>query len=412
MRRPGTRSETRPAVAVHGLFVTFGFAVAAFFPFFAIYLKSRGLDPSEIGIVLAAMATARLIANPFLGHAADTRFGRLRMLQAGAFCTALAAFTLNSMHGLIPVAATAAIVAAFMVATGPNIDAIALVHLGPERMADYGRIRAWESLSYAGACLAFGGLMQAIGIGWTMPLFAVSFLSVLVWSSTVTRDRPGKRAPSGKLGSVGEVFREAPRFWGFLVALLLLWTGFNGAWNYISLKITSEGGGPLLVGVGTALGGLMEVPVMRLSSRLQSRFGLRKVFGLGACIYATGFLLWGLISNPTIVSLLTVFEGAGFALLFTTSVVVVGRLVPSSLYSTGNSIAQMVGFGIGPIIGGLSGGFVYQHLGPVVLYVGASSFALAGGIAAWFALDTPALAEPSDEPPPSPGIEPEPGRVP
>ena len=406
------RSEVRPAVAVHGLFVTFGFVVAAFFPFLAIYLRSRGLDPSRIGVVIAAMASARLIANPLLGHAADRKIGRLTALQIGALGTGLAAFTLNVVHGLVPIAATAALLAAFMVATGPNIDAIALVHLGPERMSDYGRIRAWESLSYAAACLTFGGIMQAMGVGWAMPLFAMACLSVLVWSWTVKRDRPQHRQRTGKLGSVGDVFREAPRFWGFLVALLLLWTGFNGAWNYIALKITSEGGGPLLVGIGTALGGLMEVPVMRLSSRLQRRFGLRKVFALGACVYATGFLLWGLISNPTIVSMLTVFEGAGFALLFTTTVVVVGRLLPSSLYSTGNSVAQMVGFGIGPIIGGLSGGFVYQHLGPVVLYVGASCFALAGGVAAWFALDTPALARVGADPPSVPGIEPQPGMVP
>jgi MFS transporter, PPP family, 3-phenylpropionic acid transporter len=406
------RSEVRPAVAVHGLFVTFGFVVAAFFPFLAIYLRSRGLDPSRIGVVIAAMASARLIANPLLGHAADRKIGRLTALQIGALGTGLAALTVNVVHGLVPIAATAALLAAFMVATGPNIDAIALVHLGPERMSDYGRIRAWESLSYAAACLTFGGIMQAMGVGWAMPLFAMACLSVLVWSWTVKRDRPQHRQHTGKLGSVGDVFREAPRFWGFLVALLLLWTGFNGAWNYIALKITSEGGGPLLVGIGTALGGLMEVPVMRLSSRLQRRFGLRKVFALGACVYATGFLLWGLISNPTIVSMLTVFEGAGFALLFTTTVVVVGRLLPSSLYSTGNSVAQMVGFGIGPIIGGLSGGFVYQHLGPVVLYVGASCFALAGGVAAWFALDTPALARVGADPPSVPGIEPQPGMVP
>jgi hypothetical protein len=48
----------------------------------------------------------------------------------------------------------------------------------------------------------------------------------------------------------------------------------------------------------------------------------------------------------------------------------------------------------------------------VVLYVGASCFALAGGVAAWFALDTPALARVGADPPSVPGIEPQPGMVP
>ncbi len=95
---------------------------------------------------------------------------------------------------------------------------------------------------------------------------------------------------------------------------------------------------------------------MRLSSRLHRRFGLRKVYALGCVVYAIGFLLWGLVESRTIVSLLAVFEGAGFSLLFTTSILVVGKLLPSSLYSTGNSIGAMVGFGISPIIGAGLGG--------------------------------------------------------
>jgi MFS family permease len=88
------------------------------------------------------------------------------------------------------------------------------------------------------------------------------------------------------------------------------------------------------------------------------------------------------------------FEGAGFSLLFTTAVVIVGRLLPSSLYSTGNAVSQMVGFGIGPIIGAGLGGLVYEHMGPAVLYTGASGLALAAALVAWFALDVPLLRDP------------------
>ncbi|HZD18665.1 MAG TPA: MFS transporter, partial [Actinomycetota bacterium] len=196
------------------------------------------------------------------------------------------------------------------------------------------------------------------------------------------------------------VFRAAPRFWGFLAAQLLVWTGFHAAWNFIALKIQLGGGGPLLVGVGTALGGLVEVPMMRLSSRLSGTWGLRRVYSSGCLIYATGFLLWGLIEDPTIVSLLTVFEGAGFALLFTTAVVVVGRMLPPTLYSTGQSMSTTVSLGIAPILGAGVGGFVYDALGPVTLYTGASLLALSGAGAAWLALSIPALAQPRPEVPP------------
>ena len=121
------------------------------------------------------------------------------------------------------------------------------------------------------------------------------------------------------------------------------------------------------------------------------------MYVLGCCIYAFGFLLWGLIEDPTIVSLLTVFEGMGFALLFTTSVVVIGRMLPSSLSSTGQSMVATIGFGVGPIVGAGIGGFVFEAFGDLTLYVGASSLALAGAVGAWIALSDPAVANPEPD---------------
>lgn len=403
----------RPAAAVQGLFLVFGLAIAAFFPFVSLYLRGRGLTPDEIGLVLAVMATARLIANPLWGHLADTSIGRVRALRIGTTGVAVAAVAMNAVSGLVAVAAATFALAAAQVATGPNLDAIALAHLGDERMTEYGRIRAWESLSYAFGCLIFGTVLQAAGIRWAMPIYGAASLGVLAWTATLRRDVPKRLERHGRLGAVGAVFREAPRFWGLLAAVFLVWTGFNGAWNFIALKISDEGGGPLLVGFGLALGGLVEVPTMRVSSRLQERWGLRKVYVLGCLVYALGFLLWGLISNPTIVSLLAVVDGLAFGLLFTTGVVVVGRLLPSSLYSTGNSITAMVGFGIGPIIGAGIGGVVYQKIGPLALYGGSTVLAVGGAVAGWFALSTPALSEPGAVVPSvGPGAEPEPGLVP
>ncbi len=392
--RSRARPIVRPEVAVHGLFVVFGFVIAAFFPFFSIYLQGRGLSADEIGVVIAATALARIIGNPIWGHFADTRIGRLTAFQIGTVGAGAAAVAMNQVDGLAAITIVAVIMAAFWVATGPNIDSIALVHLGDEAMADYGRLRGWMSASYALGCFVFGAILQLAGVGWAMPIYAVASLVVLAWSTTIVRDRPKDVEAHGRLGTVGAVFREAPRYWGFLAASLLVWVGFNAAWNFIALKIVSEGGGPFLIGIGTALGGLLEVPVMRISSRMQVRRGLRLVYVLGCCIYAAGFLLWGLIDDPTIVSLLTMLEGVAFGLIFTTSVVVVGRLMPPALYSTANSMREMVMLGIGPILGAGIGGFVYQHEGTVVLYVGASSLALAGAVVAWFALSTPALSEP------------------
>jgi PPP family 3-phenylpropionic acid transporter len=403
-----TSAGVSPAAAVLGLFLTFGLIVASFFPFLSIYFAGRGFNPSQIGFLLGAMAAVRIVAMPVWGHVADTRIGRRTALQLGLAGMVLFAIVASVLDSIVGVAFGAVGIALAMAASGPNIDALALVQLGEERMSDYGRIRGWESLSYAAGCLGFGWLLDLYGVSLALPLYAAAGAVMLVWTTIAVRpDRPKERQHHGRLGAVGAVFRTAPRMWGFLASTLLVWTGFNGAWNFVGLKIKE----PLLIGVGTALGGVTEVGVMRLSSRLHRRLGLRKVYALGCLIYAAGFLLWGLVANRTIVSVLAVLEGAGFSLLFTTSILVVGKLLPPSLYSTGNSLGATVGLGIGPIIGAVIGGVVYGRLGSTTLFVGSSVLALLGGVAAMVALRTPELDTPLEALPPDRAVPPEPGRL-
>jgi PPP family 3-phenylpropionic acid transporter len=390
--------RVREAVAIQGLFLLFGVVIAAFFPFMSLFLDDKGLTAGQIGVVIAAMAFARVLCNPVWGHLADTTLGRRTTLLIGSLGGAAAAMALFAVDEYAALIAVGFVLAAFSTTMGPNIDAIALKHLGDAKMTDYGRIRGWESLTYAIACLAYGATLELVGVSWTMPIYAAGSLVLVAWTLlTIERDRPGRKLDHGRLGAVGAVFREAPRFWGFLVGVLLVWTGFNAAWNFLGLKIEEGGGGPLLLGAGTMLGGLMEVPVMRLSSRWGRRFGLRPVYVAGCVVYSIGFLLWGLVESATIVSLLTVFEGMAFGLLFTTGVVVVGRMLPSNLYSTGQSLMATVGFGLGPILGAGIGGFVYDRFGSQTLYVGASVLALCAAAAAWVALSPAPLSRPQPE---------------
>ncbi|MFM8944381.1 MAG: MFS transporter [Actinomycetota bacterium] len=406
-------SGVRTAVSIQGLFLLFGVAIAAFFPFFTAFLRSRGVTPEQTGVVIAGMAFARVVGNPVWGSLADTRLGRTRTLQIGTVLSALAAVGMWAVgDGFLGIAVASVIFAGMGGSLGPNLDAIAISHLGEGNMQAYGRIRGWESFTYALACLGCGLLFQAVGLDLNMLIYAAVCLVVLAWSVTLRVPTVLHEGEHGRMGAVGTVLRDSPRFRSFLSATLLLWFGFSAAWNFIPLKILDEGGGPLLIGLGAGLGGLIEVPMMRSSSNLSERFGIRAVFMAGCLVYALGFLLWGVVDDPQVLSFLTFLEGIAFALVFTMSVVIVGKLVTPTLYSTGQAVAATVGFGVAPILGGLVGGWVYGALGPAVLYGGASLVALVAGGIAYRALDDPALTRPQATPelgaPPLGDLEPDP----
>src|SRR6476619_486880 len=139
------------------------------------------------------------------------------MLQGGVLAggsVALAFFLFGD--GIVPIVALAAIFAGVGSAAGPSIDAIALEHLGDAQMADYGRIRGWESLSYACTCLALVAFLEVFGVRYALAFYAFASLLVLLWTATIEADAPKRTEHEGRLGAVGAVFREAPRFWMYL----------------------------------------------------------------------------------------------------------------------------------------------------------------------------------------------------
>ena len=120
------------------------------------------------------------------------------------------------------------------------------------------------------------------------------------FTSAIEPDRPARSSGTAGSAPSGAVFRAAPRFWQFLLALLLVWTGFNAAWNFIAPEDRAGGGGPLLVGIGDgarrARRGAGDAGVLAAGTTVGAPARVRR---RAAPSYALGFLLWGLIEDPT-----------------------------------------------------------------------------------------------------------------
>ncbi len=384
-RRPG---EHRPPLPV--LFALIGVAIAALSPFFGLFLRSRGMRADRIGVVLASVALAGLVAGPLWGHLADTTLGRVRALRLSAMASmGVAVAYALSAHGFWPLLLGAAVLWAVWAPVVPIGDALAVVRLG-DALVEYGRIRLWSSIGYAFAIVLIGAALEGIDLVSILPLFAGAAAAVAVWSFAGPADRAEHVARS-RLGAVGDVFRAAPRLAPMLAALLFVGVGTTAAWQFLPLRIVGGGGGPFLVGVAGGLGALVEVPVMRSSGALTTRFPLRAMYALGCATFGSVFLIWSVVDNMVAVSLLGALEGVGFALTYTSMVIIIGRLVPEQLQATGQAVRSMVGSGA-PILGALAGGFVFERLGPPTLFVGAAGLVVSGAAIAWFTLSAPAFS--------------------
>ena len=385
------RAADRPDLTGFGrlrtLFLLAGVSGSAFIPFFAPLLKGWGLTPEEIGLVIAVGALASAVAMPVWSHVADTRQGAGRVLVVSSLLTAAFAIVLFATPQLFwPVLVVAALMYVCAGPGAPLSDALAVAYLGDERASEYGRIRLWASLGWGVAVIVFGALYQLVGLGPVLPLYAAGTVAFALWARRLPPGAPVPVPAESRLGAFGDVFRASPRLAPFVVGMFIVSVGVYAALSFVSLRIINTGGGPLLVGVAAGFAALIEIPVMNWSGGLARRFGLRTVFVAGALVYALVFLTWTLIDSPLVLSLVATGDGVAFALVYVGAVVIIGRLVPRRLLSTGQSVSQTFGWSIGAIVGPSIAGFVFAHLGAPALFAGAGALCAAGAVLVWFVL--------------------------
>lgn len=348
---------------------------STFLPFFVLWLRDRGFSPSRIGVVLAVSALAAVAAAPLWSHAADRRIGTVSTLRLAFVAAAVLAIGLALTRSMFAaVAAVSAALAATQAPQTPLTDALTMTVLGPDRLRDYGSFRLWASVGWGVGAIGFGALFQALGLGWMLPLYAVGLIAAAAYVERVAPSHTPstEEETASRFGSVGEALTRVPMFALFLVGVFVFGASNRASWDFVPLRIASGGGGPLLVGLAAGVSAFVEIPFMRSSGSLMGRFGVRVLFLAGGSVYLAASLAWAFLSDPVAVTTVRIAIGVGFGLTYVTLVVMTGTLVPQRLRNTGQTLMQIASWGLAPIVGSLTGGLVYQRLGPTQLFLGSA----------------------------------------
>lgn len=372
---------------LRALYALIGVVGSAFIPFFALLLRDRGLTADRIGLVLAIVALAGVAATPVWSHVADSRLGTVHTLQLASVAACVAALGMAATGSSLVAIGSAAI--ALGAAQGPQTgltDALAVGALGAPRLREYGTFRLWGSVGWGIGSIAFGALFEGVGLVLLLPVYAAGLAAYALFLTRFPRARPDPLAVApSRLGAVGDAFRSVPRLTAFLTGVLVLATSTHAAWDFVPLRIVSEGGGASLVGIASGVSAFVEIPFMRSSGSLVRRHGLRRVFAAGAAVYAAASAGWAIFPDPLAVTILRISVGVGFGLVYVALVVMTGRLVPDRLRNTGQALLSICLFGLAPVIGGAAGGLVYQHVGPPELFALSAVGIVAGTILVFLA---------------------------
>ena len=380
---PVPASIVRPAVVY---FLLFG-AVAAYFPYIAVYFRSIGLDLPAIGLLAALNAGVAVVAAPAWGALVDrTRDVRGPLLVAGLW-SAAAGIWLAVTREPILVGIAVVTLAAGSAGLGPMLDSRTIQIVGKNRDR-YGRARAFGSLAFTIGALGVGILIgqtgpQGMFLVYVPGLFLTGVVAYVLLGSPDRGTGPTGRFTASFASGLSDLVRD-PTLLLFFIGSVLLWIAVSAVHTFLSVHLVQLGASSALVGLVWTPGALVEVPLMLAFPLLVRRIGSERLLVLGGLAFAVRAGLWALTSDPLLFVAIAPLGGIGFALFYVGTVTYVSRAVPPSVQATAQGLFSGTAFSIGSILGAILGGQVAAAITiPGLFAVSAAVTAAGAGIVLW-----------------------------
>ncbi|GAA3335712.1 MFS transporter [Amorphoplanes nipponensis] len=349
--------------------------------YLAIYLtQALHFSQSRAGLVLGAYGVGGAIGTMTGGVLAD-RWGRRPTLLTAQFGAAALMLALGFADGLGQLAAGAFLLGVFAEAIRPAFQAM-MIDVVPER----DRIRAY-SLNYWAVNLGFA--CSAVLAGFAaqfdyLLLFVVDAGSTLAFALIslvfLTETRPARPAPAAPAapgrparGGPGlhTVFRDRV-FVGFLLLNFFVVLVVMQHMSTLPIAMSADGLSPATFGWVIAVNGLMIVAGQLFVPKLIDGHDRTRVLALATLILGVGFGLNAFAGTVAVYALSVVIWTLGEMLQSPSNSALIAELSPAALrgrYQGVNSLSWSAGSALAPIVGG----FVQQHLGSTVLWLGCAA---------------------------------------
>jgi PPP family 3-phenylpropionic acid transporter len=251
------------SVRLAALYVALFIVLGIYLPFFPLWLKAKGLDAQQIGVVLAVPMLVRIVAIPATARLAD-RYDALRgVMWATLLLATLGYAVVGLADGFLVILACVALAAAAHGPAMPLAETYALKGL-PARGRAYGPVRLWGSFAFiAGSFLAgfAADLIPARELIWLIvAAFALSALAAFLIEPLHTEPHEKSAAPRRLL--------RDPAFLAVITGSSLIQGSHAVYYGFSTLAWTQIGLDGTTIAALWALGVLAEIVLFAVQGRL------------------------------------------------------------------------------------------------------------------------------------------------
>jgi PPP family 3-phenylpropionic acid transporter len=363
-------------------FVLYFAAFAVITPYLSIMVRDLGYSPVWVGILLGIFEGSA-IAGPFIfGFWAD----KIRNFRPAIIVTCiLPVFAVIPLvrwiHPVVSAVLLAALAFSFR-STTSLLDAVTTIQIG--KSGDYGKIRAWGSVSF----IVFSLFLQWIpflkpnSAGNIAFWIAVTSLAVIIpvlilpraSLTSVEQHRAGKN--DEKNGNEGKgIPLLSLYFIGGFAVIFISRFAMSSYYTYFPLYLTETLQWDA-VGLMYALATASEVPFMFFSVMLIRRFGALPLLALSAGGIAMRLLLWALFPYKAAIIAAQLLHSLCFGIYHPAAVQFISSVFPAEKRGIGMPVYLALGSGLPALIGNMVGGVIVETTGyrPLfAIYAGAAA---------------------------------------
>jgi PPP family 3-phenylpropionic acid transporter len=355
-------------------FIYFG-VLGIFLPYFNLYCYHLGFTGLQIGILSSLRSLAMVLFPLIWGSLADRFQIRKPIYILCTFLSTSVWLLFLYFVDFWPMLLITALYGIFYAPIISFLEAVTMDMLGKEKK-NYGRIRAWGSISFIGMVLVLGKIIDLYSVDIILILILAGSLILAAISIRI----PAINAKKQDLREPGAgSLLERPVII-FLFCAFLMLVSHGAYYGFFSIHLDKLGYGSTFIGIAWALASTAEILVMVKSNKIFDRFSLENVLFFSFLVAAARWMILFFAGSTVVILLSQILHAITYGTFHMASILYIDRLTPGQSKTLGQAVNNALTYGLGLMVGFFINGYVYEITGSHTLFLMSALIALAGGM--------------------------------
>ena len=361
--------EHRANAAGHAIlyFVSF-MGLGWWFTYGNVYLRSRGVSPAEIGIIMSVYFATGFVSQPLFGYIYDRVSSKHLVIVGCAVGASIAAVIVPQVQDSLIRILLIVVFAFFGASIMPLLDASALSWCEQSGVS-FQVLRTSGSMGFLSATLVGGLVLERLGLMWAYYGYAACLSSAALIALAL--NAAGFVLGSTDKGVLGQPVSAAETKSALLATPFLVLLGLSlihrlaltGPMTFIPVYMDHLNLGTQHIGTAYALAGLSEVLILFFGQRLIVRLPRAAVMLIAMLTIFVRWMITAYVHHTGVLVAIQFMHGLNFILFYLVAVQQVNDHFGPKMRGAGQTVFGSVFYGLGPVLGMSSGGALVASIG-------------------------------------------------